>query len=474
MKSNREVIVVTKDVPALPGAAGTLSGASSKLASILAAHAASMVPLFPVPASPPNAMAAGEMTPELAAIHAEQSRYHRVQVPDEQAENLVAELKQSDAVETAYIKPATENPLGPPERLEHLLAAAPAVNIPDFTARQPYLDTAPGGIDAKFAWTLTGGKGVDVRIIDVEGSWQFSHLDLLQNLGGLIGGTPYNDVAWRNHGTAVIGEIGADENAFGTVGIAPLANVAGVSHGGLGSAGAIQLAALRLRPGDILLLEMHRPGPKYNYQDRVDQLGYIAVEWWPDDYLAIAAATARGVIVVEAAGNGAEDLDANVYDMPGPGFPPTWRNPFRGAGRDSGAIVVGAGAPPSGAFGPGRSRLDFSNYGSRIDCQGWGRGVVTTGYGDLFQLPTAPADENYWYTSTFSGTSSASPIVTGAIACLQGARKAQGAPISPRRARNLLRATGSPQQASPTAPLTQRIGNRPDLRQLIAHAQSTA
>ncbi len=47
-------------------------------------------------------------------------------------------------------------------------------------------------------------------------------------------------------------------------------------------------------------------------------------------------------------------------------------------------------------------------------------------------------------------------------------------PLSPARARDLLRTTGSPQQDAPGRPRTQRIGNRPDLRQLIARATETA
>jgi hypothetical protein len=46
-------------------------------------------------------------------------------------------------------------------------------------------------------------------------------------------------------------------------------------------------------------------------------------------------------------------------------------------------------------------------------------------------------------------------------------------PLSPARARDALRATGSPQQDAPGRPRTQRIGNRPDLRQLIAHVTPT-
>ena len=195
------------------------------------------------------------------------------------------------------------------------------------------------------------------------------------------------------------------------------------------------------------------------------------VEWWPDDFDAIQYAVERGVIVVEVGGNGAVDLDDDLYESPDPGFPPTWKNPFRRANRDSGAILIGAGAPPQGThnrtlYGPDRSRLDFSNYGSAVDAQGWGREVTTLGYGDL----QSGANEDRWYTDEFAGTSSASPIVVGALACLQGIRRARGeALLTPAQARDALRATGSPQQAGPGSPLTQRIGNRPDLKDLVAY-----
>src|SRR5215813_12341024 len=116
------------------------------------------------------------------------------------------------------------------------------------------------------------------------------------------------------------------------------------------------------------------------------------MEWWPDNLAAIQFAVRRGVIVVEAGGNGAENLDDPIYDQPAQGFPATWVNPFRRNPVDSGAIIVGAGAPPSGNFGSDRSRLGFSNYGALVDAQGWGREVVTTGYGDL----QGGANEDLW------------------------------------------------------------------------------
>ena len=135
-------------------------------------------------------------------------------------------------------------------------------------AQQGYLDRAPAGIDARFAWTRPGGRGQGVRIIDVEGGWQFSHEDMLQNQGGAIGGTQRAD--WRNHGTAVIGSFGADDNTFGVTGICPDANIRAISIVGTGqsSSKAITDAANALSAGDIILIELHAPGPRHNFQDR--------------------------------------------------------------------------------------------------------------------------------------------------------------------------------------------------------------
>ncbi len=463
----REVIVVMKGgIEAWSPASAVQGerGAPEAVARILEQYDARLRPLFETPVTQSGAAATA------SAEARELARYRKVEVEDGRAEALVKALASEPEVESAYIKPAIENPLAPDEvgadrRSVKTGAARPMVGqIPDFSGRQGYLGAAPQGIDALHAWSIPGGRGAGVRIVDIEGGWQFTHIDLRANSGGLLGGAPYPEVGWRNHGTAVLGEIGGDQNAYGIVGIAADSQLAAVSHGNLGSAGAIQYTASRLQAGDILILEMHRPGPRFNFEVRDDQAGYIAVEWWPDDYLAIRQASARGIIVVEAAGNGAQNLDDPLYDSPSPGFPAAWRNPFRRVPADSGAIIIGAGAPPSGHYGPDRSRLNFSNFGQCVDCQAWGREVVTAGYGDLHQ----GMSEDSWYTAQFSGTSSATPIVAGALACLQGIARQRGRQLAPGQVRMLLRETGSPQAASPMAPLAQRIGNRPDLRQLIA------
>lgn len=403
--------------------------------------------------------------------------FYYVEAPEARLESLAESLRQLDGVEAAYVKPpaepavATLNDMAPD-------AGEPPAATPSFEARQGYLDAAPGGIDARYAWTVAGGRGAGVRVIDCEWGWRFSHEDLTQNSSGVLVGTSLSYDADPtagtsnnrsvNHGTAVVGEIGGDANALGVTGIAPEAAVGAASFASFSSASTIRRAADKLGAGDIILLEIHRPGPRHNFQSRDDQLGYIAIEWWPDDFAAIQYAVGKGIIVVEAAGNGAEDLDDGLYNTRPVGFPTTWRNPFDPANTSSQAVLVGAGAPPPGTHGNNhgadRSRLGFSNHGRRVDCQGWGREVTTTGYGDL----QGGSDTDLWYTDRFSGTSSASPIVVGALACAQGVIRAQGgALLTSSGAIAALRASGSPQQDQPSRPATQRIGNRPNLRQLI-------
>ena len=465
--SERELIVVAEPDYGLrstsEGATSVTGANIGPLNDFLASEGVTLRPLFGV--SEERLLA---RTAEMVADVPDLSVYYRVEAPDERLDDLANRLQNMDGIEAAYIKPPTEPAQMRLNDMLPLAEEAPPVT-PDFTARQLYLDPAPGGIDARYAWTRNGGLGLNVGIIDIEGAWRFTQEDLLQNQGGVIGGTQSTDIAWRNHGTAVVGEFGADVNVFGVTGICPAANVRAISiFGGTGSAGAIRQAADALNAGDIILIELHRPGPRFNFQVRGDQMGYIAIEWWPDDFAAIQYATGNGVIVVEAAGNGAENLDDPVYSVRPNFFPPSWTNPFNRANRDSGAVIVGAGAPPPNTHGRNhgndRSRLAFSNYGALIDAQGWGREVTTCGYGDL----QGGADENLWYTDTFSGTSSASPIIVGALGCMQGVLRAHnGPPLTPATARNILRTTGSPQQDEPGRPATQRIGNRPDLRQAI-------
>jgi hypothetical protein len=399
------------------------------------------------------------------------SRYYTVDAPVERFTAIAAALRQLPSVETVYIKPPIDLPWHTAVACQPLAAPPPTVT-PDFTPRQRYLDAAPGGINARLAWKIPGGRGYKVWIIDVERAWNFTHEDLLQNQGGVIGGSPpttHPDFQkMRDHGTASIGILSGDRNNRGIVGICPEASLRAVStFGATGferTAPAIVQATAALRPGDIMMLELHRSGPANNFEEVADRSGYIAVEWFEDDFEAIATATQLGIIVVEAAGNGWEGLDDVIYDTPHPGFSSRWHNPFRRQLWDSGAILVGAGAPPVGSHGVDRSRLDFSNYGSVVDAQGWGYEVTTTGYGCLQGGPS----QDRWYSHRFGGTSGATPMVAGALACVQGIlRKAGLALLTPTTSRDLLRSTGSAQPPPPPGAARERIGARPNLSAML-------
>jgi hypothetical protein len=176
-------------------------------------------------------------------------------------------------------------------------------------------------------------------------------------------------------------------------------------------------------------------------------------------YDAVAAATADGIIVVEPAGNGSQDLDGTEY---GGGS----ASSFPDGRADSGAIIVGAGAAP-GCTNPARGRLDFSSFGSRVNLQGWGECVVTTGYGVDLQGVSMGNDA---YTNSFGGTSSASPIVASAAAILSSVAQQQGVTMTPQQVRSRLVASGSAQGAS----LTGNIGPLPNLREALKAFVPTA
>ena len=467
-EADARLVVIVDPQAGFSARGGSVDAAAvdaAPLASALAAASAGLVPLFG-PSEDRVRQAVAEQSAATGAPAPDLSRYYTVEGAADDLEGLAEQILATEGVVGAYVAPAPQ----PAVELDGLNEMVPAEELappisPDFTARQIYLDSSPAGIDARFAWTLPGGRGAGVRIIDIEGAWRFDHEDLIVNQGGVVG-TQRTELNWRNHGTAVVSEYGGDVNPFGVTGICPDAHCRGFSFNVTGgAAAAIRAAADALGAGDIILIELHAPGPGASGSG---QDGFIAMEWWPAEFDAMRYASNKGVIVVEAAGNGSRNLDDPIYNTPQAGFPASWRNPFNRAIRDSGAVVVGAGAPPPGTHGrdhgPDRSRLGFSNWGSCVDVQGWGREVTAAAYGDL----QGGTDERIWYTDQFSGTSSASPIVVGAVGCIQGVRRAQGQPLlNPATARQTLRTTGSPQQDAPGRPASQRIGNRPNLRQVL-------
>jgi hypothetical protein len=203
----------------------------------------------------------------------------------------------------------------------------------------------------------------------------------------------------------------------------------------------------QLDEGDVVLIEQQT----WAFEGTPDE-GYAPVEWYEPFYDAIQLISGNGLIVVEAAGNGNKNLDDPLFGMDNFGHYPFLEENW------SEAIMVGAGAV--GIDDLPRSRLWFSNYGSRIDLQGNGEGVVTTGYGSAF----ASEGVNRSYSNNFGGTSGASPIVVGAVTLLQSLYKTYtGNILQKDEIKNLLINTGKPQVEGFNFPISEKIGPLPNI-----------
>ncbi|MFC4306694.1 S8 family serine peptidase [Cohnella boryungensis] len=362
-------------------------------------------------------------------------RYYYSKIPaGADVEQLLQKLRSSSLVEEAYLSKKPE------------LANAPIPNttpvLPDNDPRfslQSYAQAAPLGINAPYAWQFEGGDGKGTKWADVEWDWALNHEDLADHRIQLLPGG-IND-GEGSHGTAVLGVVSAVDNAIGNIGLANKATpiVSSLVRSG-GAAEAILAATQVLSPGDVILLEI--------------QIGYggpwLPIETQPAEFDAIQYATSLGIVVVEAGANGGADLDQYqhwdnkyIFNRDLPDF------------KDSGAILVGAGSSTAPHY-----RLGFSSHGNRIDAYGIGENVAT--------LSSASVASTTGYTDYFNGTSSASPVIVGAILQLQGIAKAKfGVPYSPAEIRRILRWLPFNTPTSDIA--NDRIGTLPNLQQIITN-----
>ncbi|WP_259383320.1 DUF3472 domain-containing protein [Bacillus thuringiensis] len=364
-----------------------------------------------------------------------------VQAPNNiEIELLLKKFETSSLVEEAYIQ--EKQILTPPEIQLPNLSVNP-YDDPRFK-NQGYLEAAPKGINASHAWSIKGGDGKGTTFVDMEYGWLLNHEDLVNKNIKLMSGQ--NISQHRAHGTSVLGIVSSEDNQIGNIGIAPKANVKVISqirdNGIYNTADAILSAVHNLQAGDILLLEAQASYDGYGEK-------YLPVEVHPDIFDTIRVGADKGIIIIEAGANGSNDLD-NFKDRNGKKILNRNSPDFK----DSGAIMVGAGSSTVP-----HKRLWFSNYGSRLDVYGWGENVDTT---------SANPSQNTTnlYTSTFSGTSSASPIIAGAATSIQGiAKEHRGSPYTPVELRNILSNpnTGTKSQD----PWNDRIGVLPDLKSIL-------
>ncbi|AHX21647.1 S8 family peptidase [Bacillus bombysepticus] len=367
--------------------------------------------------------------------------YYIVETQDDiDVQALLTKIEKSSLVETAYLQ---EEEAPPAERLPNL--SVNPYDEPRLT-RQGYLEPAPLGINAPYAWSIKGGDGKGTTFVDMEYGWLFNHEDLVNQKIELISGQ--NKSEHHDHGTSVLGIVSAEDNNIGGIGIAPKAKVKVVSqirdNGNYNTADAILSAVNNMQAGDILLLEAQATYDGYGDKN------YFPVEVKPDIFDAIRMGTNKGIIIIEAGANGGNDLDQfrdrngkQVLNRNSPDF------------KDSGAIMVGAAS----ARVP-HKRSYFSNYGSRVDVYGWGNAVDTT--------DAKPSEFiTNLYTSSFAGTSSASPIIAGAAASIQGiAKNSQGRVYTPRQLRAIL--SDSSTGTKSNDPTSDKIGVLPDLKAILS------
>src|SRR5262245_47460619 len=145
---------------------------------------------------------------------------------------ILERVSQTPGVWKAYVAPRPEPAARPvtrkkkPARKAKAAKAAAPDEAPTGTVRgsrnfepaQGYLCEAPNGIGACAVWGRPGAAGKGITICDIEGAWNLAHEDLPTGIK-LIGGTMIPDLGWRNHGTAVLGEMVSTRGNVGCVGI---------------------------------------------------------------------------------------------------------------------------------------------------------------------------------------------------------------------------------------------------------------
>ena len=278
------------------------------------------------------------------------------------------------------------------------------------------------------------GRGQGVEVAVIEHSAYVNHEDLINvvvpepNQTQVLVVSPPLD---PNHGTAVLGVIGAERNNIGVTGIADGADLSFYPivsrEEGARLENAYTNALIALQEGDVINMSIGSGGGN-------------TVVASPLMFDLVTTGTNAGITTVISAGNDA----VPVITSPG------------GAGGDSGAVIVGACWPgfqvgqlstdvsvPGPFPGNNYCRLNFSNFTSNdnntgnVTLSGWGTGVTSCGYGDLFNGTNTsddPLEVNRLrsYTSVFNGTSSAAPIISGWCARLQSFSIAWfGAPLPP-------------------------------------------
>ncbi len=263
-------------------------------------------------------------------------------------------------------------------------------------------------------WLNDGNYGEGILISVVDDGMEIGHPDLFANI---LGGGSYNyltgssnptgeedDSSFSSHGTCVAGIIGARHlNGFGLRGIAPLSKLVGYNM--LKNSTAANIANAMTRNSANVYVSNNSWGPS----DRLGRFSASDLTWQTAIDSAITTGRGgRGTSFFWAAGNGRVSKSATLTDQ----------SNYDGYANYYGVTAVCA----SGNDG---NIASYSEPGANVWVCGpslgdTGAGIYTTDrVGDVGYNPTdgtVPADQAY--TSIFSGTSAAAPMVSGVAALM--------------------------------------------------------
>lgn len=238
-------------------------------------------------------------------------------------------------------------------------------------------------IDAPEAWEL-GFRGAGVRVAVLDTGFDLDHPDLAHNINFALSTNfvPGETLSYAlpdpfSHGTHTAGTIGAADNAFGTIGVAPeveLVLVKVLSDEGSGSWEGVISGIIYAADNDADVISMSL-GATLAKNGFCDEEGCVSASEVAALLTAINRATTyayqQGSTVIAAAGNEAMDGDHTG---------PVVHSPSNGPH----VISISATAPIGWATDPGNIFLDnlasYSNYGqSTIDFAAPGGDVAYPG-----------------------------------------------------------------------------------------------
>ena len=258
------------------------------------------------------------------------------------------------------------------------------------SANQGYLNAAPGGIDARWAWDFTDGS--DVGFVDLERGWTLDHDDLTAAGSPAISASTRIFMATEPRSSARW-SLSTIRSAASASPPRPRARRFAVAHEQhYNTAAASFPAGDNMQPGDVLLLEA---------QTTIGKSTYLPVEVETAAFDAIRQTVDDGIVVIEPPAT----APTTWTRSPTPRARRYWteQRRFQGQRRDHGGCGVVGGAAPAAQFFQLREphRLlclgqEYRHPGRRLDRQC---------YQQLYDR--------------FRRDVRASPIVTGAALLLQ-------------------------------------------------------